>query len=155
MIREAKKTDLNDISKILKEVHNLHKNNRPEIFKELKEPINMDYYGGLLKSDNCKIFINIDNDTINGYMTLIIQDINNHPVYHDKKILKMEDLAVLTEYKNKGIGSKLFNYAMNYAKEIEADKMELQVWNFNDNAKEFYTKQSMKVRSLNLELNIG
>lgn len=114
----------------------------------------MDYYGGLLKSDSCKIFINIENDIITGYMTLMIQDIKNHPVYHDNKILKMEDLTVLEKYKNKGIGSKLFNYAINYAKEIKANKMELQVWEFNENAKKFYIRKSMRVKSLNLELNL-
>lgn len=151
MVRIAEENDLVQISKILKEVHTLHQNNRKDIFKDFKEPINMDYYKSLIKDNTSEVFVYEIDNLIIGYMTLKLIEVKNHPVLLDRRILKMEDLAILNKFQNNGYGSKLFDKAIEYSKYINSDGLELQVWDFNEKALKFYQNNSMKCKYLTLE----
>jgi len=151
MIREAQINDLKQVSVILKEVHLLHQENRSDIFKELKEPIDMTYHQKLIEDEASKLYVQLDGDIVIGYMTLKLIEVKSHPVLKNKKIVKMEELALLKNYQGKGFGKSLFNKAIDYAKEIDAEKLDLQVWDFNIAAKEFYKKRGMKFKIHTLE----
>lgn len=60
----------------------------------------------------------------------------------------IEDFVVHDDYKNLGIGSHLLTYIKQKAKENNIQRLQLVCDNFNDNAKEFYTKKSFKKSNL-------
>jgi ribosomal protein S18 acetylase RimI-like enzyme len=57
----------------------------------------------------------------------------------------IEDLFVFPEYRNSGIGKKLFNYVKDYAQMQGAGKVEWYVNNANQGAIDFYKKIGAKV----------
>nr|WP_310545049.1 GNAT family N-acetyltransferase [Fusobacterium nucleatum] len=62
----------------------------------------------------------------------------------------IEGIYVRTEYRRKGIVQKLLNEAINKAKLLNAQSMELMIWNFNETSKKFF-ENYFKVRSLILK----
>ncbi|WP_336164607.1 GNAT family N-acetyltransferase [Fusobacterium polymorphum] len=62
----------------------------------------------------------------------------------------IEGIYVRTEYRRKGIAQKLLNEAINKAKLLNAQSMELIIWNFNETSKKFF-ENYFKVRSLILK----
>ncbi|WP_336018411.1 GNAT family N-acetyltransferase [Fusobacterium polymorphum] len=62
----------------------------------------------------------------------------------------MEGIYVRAKYGRKGIAQKLLNKAINKAKLLNAQSMELMIWNFNETSKKFF-ENYFKVRSLILK----
>jgi ribosomal protein S18 acetylase RimI-like enzyme len=51
-------------------------------------------------------------------------------------------------------GKKLFEEVKNYAKEINANFIELMVWDVNQDAKKFYENMGMKTRITRMEYKV-
>jgi ribosomal protein S18 acetylase RimI-like enzyme len=60
----------------------------------------------------------------------------------------IEDFVVSNDFQDLGIGTHLFEYLKQYAKEQQLDRMQLLCDNDNLNAKEFYTKKSFQKSNL-------
>ncbi|MBN2423022.1 GNAT family N-acetyltransferase [Candidatus Woesearchaeota archaeon] len=61
-----------------------------------------------------------------------------------KPTLFLEDLFVLEEYRNKGIGKKLFRFCVKKAKEKNCGRLDWTVLDWNSNAISFYKKHGAK-----------
>ena len=73
---------------------------------------------------------------------------------YEIKYLSIEDFGVDESHRNKGIGSKLFNYCKEYAKGKGLNDIKLNVWDFNKNAFKFYEKLGFKIERLYLDYAI-
>lgn len=151
MIRIATTDDLNSIFTILKEVHSFHYKYRPDIFKDLNEPAVLNRYRTLIESSDSEIYVYLLNNEIIGYMTLMPTNSPPHPILLDRKIVLMQELAILKDYQRKGYGKELYNKALKYVEAKQADKLELMVWSFNKGAIDFYLKLGMDSKLLILE----
>jgi GNAT superfamily N-acetyltransferase len=58
------------------------------------------------------------------------------------RCLYLEDFYVLSEYRKLGIGSKLFDFVVEVAKNRNVKRMEWQVLDWNENAINFYKKKN-------------
>lgn len=151
MIRVATAHDLSSIFVILKEVHAFHYKIRPDIFKELNEPVVLDRYRNLIGNSESEIYVYEVNSKVIGYMTLIPTNSPPHPILVDRKIVLMQELAILKDFQRKGYGKKLYNKALEYVEAKKADKLELMVWSFNKSAIDFYSRLGMDTKLLVLE----
>ena len=68
----------------------------------------------------------------------------NFSTFLGKKGLYLEDLFVLEEHRNKGIGEALFQQCLHIAKTEGCGRMEWSVLNWNEPSIEFYIKQGAK-----------
>ena len=64
-----------------------------------------------------------------------------------RKLAVIEEVVTLKEYRNKGIGSKLVTSAINKAKELGCDCVELTVRQDNKDVQRFYENLGFKDRS--------
>ena len=153
MIREACISDFNAISNLEKQVFHIHLNARPDMIKP-ELPFNKDYFESSLNAENAKIFVYEENGAILGYCITKKWGYNNHHLFYDMTILDINDMCVDEKARGKNIGRQLFNRAKDYAKEIGAAKIELSVWNFNKNARQFYEHLGMTERISRMEFII-
>ena len=58
--------------------------------------------------------------------------------------LYLEDLIISENYRRKGIGGKLFDFVINFAKEKKCTGLDLQVLDWNTIGINFYKKYNMK-----------
>ena len=66
---------------------------------------------------------------------------------YQRKQIWIEGIYVEQKYRRKGVAQKLVNEATNKAKFLNAQSMELMIWNFNEISKKFF-ENYFKVRSL-------
>ncbi|WP_232623178.1 GNAT family N-acetyltransferase [Fusobacterium canifelinum] len=66
---------------------------------------------------------------------------------YQRKQIWIEGIYVRTKYRRKGIAQKLVNEAINKAKFLNAQSVELMIWNFNETSKKFF-ENYFKIRAL-------
>ena len=146
LIREATEIDYPAINKMLLKLQNYHSENVPTIYKKLDTFFTFDEYLKILEDRNVYfILATLDNEVI-GLIWLSFNEKSNKYEYQRKQIW-VEGIYVKTKYRRKGIAQKLVNEAINKAKFLNAQSIELMIWNFNETSKKFF-ENFFKVRSL-------
>ncbi len=138
MIRPAQISDAPAIMLLLKQVGAIHHNMRPDLFGEQK--YTEDELSTLFGDENAPIFVYEEDGKVLGHLFLTINE------YSMIKSLYINDFCVDENARGKGIGTKLYEFAKDYAKEIGCYNLTLCVWEGNDNAKAFYDKMGLGVQ---------
>lgn len=156
-IREAISNDYNAICKLTIEVHNLHVINRPDVFADVNNPLLKEHFIGLINTKNTKVFVveNIDNRELVAYSIVRIMETQSIPILIQKRFAFLDEFCVKSNYKKNGIGRLLFQYIVDYAKAEGASSLQLGVWEFNEDAFDFYKKMGMSTRNRKMELSLN
>lgn len=147
MIKELNVNDFTVVESIIAKLHKLHVENRPDFYIENERPINKKEYKAMLNSkDKINIAYLVD-DKIAGICLATIKDKIEKSIYID-------DIFVLEEFRHQGIATRLYKQIESIAKEIEAKRVDLTVWQFNKNAMNFYKSLGMKTQRTVLETRL-
>lgn len=127
------------IMSIDKEGYNIiSKEYKEEFFK--KNMKNIKKYKG-------KIMLYVENGNAIG---LIVGSINNEETndydFKAPKRGRINELIVNKKYRGKGIGQKLFDAMQDYLKSIGCEKILIEVFAYNENARKFYEKNGYHLR---------
>ena len=151
MIIKPTLDDLKEINKIAKQAHDMHVAWRPDIYVTSETPIDIDYYRELLQND--RILVLKENDRTIGYIMYSFFERNN-AVMRYKKILHIEQIAVDEKNQNKGVGSQLMTYVIDYAISLGCTDMMLTVNEANIKARKFYEKLGMRIENVRLSMTL-
>ena len=89
-----------------------------------------------------------------GLCIISIRPISSNIALVPRKVAYMENLCVHQDYRKQSIGKRLFNEAKERALEFKLESLELMVWEFNENAIDFYENQGMNTRSRIMEMKL-
>ena len=145
MIRKANFNDIEGIVSLLFQVHALHANGRPDIFKTGGIKYTKEDVKEIIANENTPIFVflNDENDVL-GYTFCEIKETKEDTSLHSRKTLYIDDLCVDKNARGQHVGTKLYDYTVDFAKSIDCDSITLNVWEFNEGARKFYEKCGMK-----------
>ena len=149
-IRRATLTDIDGINKLLYEVHKVHSDQRPDLFKVGSKKYTNEELAKIIVDDNRPIFVYVDNDDILGYAFCVFIK-NNSNSLTDILTLYIDDLCVDENARHEGIGTALYEYVLEYAKSIGCHNVTLNVWEGNDSAIKFYENIGMKIQKVSME----
>ncbi len=150
MIREMKLEDYEEVKELFYEVHNLHLENRPDIYID-GNPLPLKYFEELLNDkENLNYAYILDNKVV-GILTADIKTTMDNYIIKARKICFIESLGVKENYQHQGIGRKLYEYLKNEVKSKNIDAIELNVWGFNENAIRFYESLGMNIKNIKYE----
>ena len=151
MIRFAKEKDIPKILDLLSQVCLVHHNGRPDIFK-VGTKYNEDELKMLLTDENRPILVAVDeNDSVLGYCFCIFQQHKDNNVLTDIKTLYIDDLCVDETLRGKHIGQKLYEAAVELAKENDCYNLTLNVWSCNPSAMRFYESRGLIPQKICME----
>ena len=153
MIREARISDFDAIYNLENQVFQIHLDARPDLIKP-KLPFNKGYYEKCLQDDMKKVYVFEENGEVLGYCITVKLEFKNHHIYHDMIVLEINDMCVDEKVRGKNIGRQLVDKSIKYAKDIGAARLELSVWGFNKNARQFYEHHGMTERTIRMEMTI-
>lgn len=155
-IREAKVENLEQIISIQDQISKLHYENRPDIFKE-KSNIEIKKVAIDTINDKDRKFFIATDDTSKIYGLLIckVKEVKEHINLKDTRILWIEDIGVDEKYRRKGIGKQLIKESEKLAKKLKCKRIELNCWNFNEEAINFYKFIGMNTQRKIMEKEIG
>ena len=150
-IRKANINEVEQIANIMKQIMDLHTKSRPDMFKiKTSKQIEGEVLEAL-KDDNRIVLVAIEENKIYGVLICKIKYVNSHINLKDSKSLWIDELGVDEKYKKRGIGKMLMQEAEKIAKENKCERLELNCWNFNEVALEFYKKQGIQDQRIIME----
>jgi ribosomal protein S18 acetylase RimI-like enzyme len=152
MIRRAQKKDLDAVDRLLSQVLEIHAKIRPDLFIPGTRKYTDDELLRIFEDDQTPVFVYEDEDgRVCGYCFCVIEEpkesVNMYPV----RSLYIDDLCVDADCRGAHVGSKLYHYVLEYAKELACHSVTLNVWEGNDEARAFYKRMGMGVRKTKME----
>lgn len=151
IIESPNLNDLNHINKLAKQVHDIHVNWRPDLFKKAEEVISKGQLEELIA--NKEIFVAKLQEEIVGYVTIKIVEKTN-PSMRYRVQISIEAICVDEKARGKGIGTKLLEYVREYGKQNGCTDMYLTVNEENENAINLYEKFGFRVKSIAYSMEI-
>ena len=151
-IRLAQPEDIPALLGLLEQILSVHHQARPDIFKGSGGKYSKEELKQLMAQDKTPIFVyeNADGQIL-GHLFVTIKEVSDNPVLHPIKSLFIEDLCVDQATRGQKIGDQLYQFAVNYAREIGCYNLTLNVWNDNEGALRFYQRQGMKPQETVME----
>ncbi|QSB08494.1 GNAT family N-acetyltransferase [Lysinibacillus fusiformis] len=150
----AKNEDYIAINDLVREGHEDHVMKEPTVFKNVESVMPNMYFKELLEDQNSEIFIAKHSDLIIGFAVVCIECA---PPFHsliERKYAYIHDFGVKKEIQKQGVGKRLFDRCKEWAIAKGAISIELNVWEFNTNAIEFYEHLGMESISRKMKMNI-
>lgn len=145
MIKDATRKDYKIVNELLTKLNNYHADNVPDFCERINKYFTKKRYKKLLDRGD-KWFLAVDGTNIVGIIGVKIWKL-------ERKQYTINELYVDEDYRHKGIGRKLLETAMIYAKRgIEENKnfskyISLGVYEFNKDAKSLYEKMGFVPQS--------
>ena len=144
-IRRADERDVAGINKLLYQVHRIHAEGRPDIFRLGNKKYNDEELCAILACDTTPIFVAVDDaEKVLGYAFCIYEETKNNPSLMDRKTVYIDDLCVDATERGQHIGTALYDYVKEEAKREGCSAVTLNVWCLNEGAMRFYEKCGMK-----------
>ena len=152
MIRAAINNDIPEIIALLKQVHKIHSDGRPDYFKAGGIKYTEDELSDLFRDKDRPVFVyEGDSKKILGYIFCIVNTTEDSSSLNARRSLYIDDLCVDSDARHIGIGTQLYKYATEYAKKNGFNSITLRVWAFNKDAISFYEGLGMKAMHTTME----
>jgi ribosomal protein S18 acetylase RimI-like enzyme len=144
-IRRAEERDIAGINALLYQVHRIHAEGRPDIFRLGNKKYNDDELRAILADEDPPIFVAVnEEEKVLGYAFCIYQETKGNPSLCDRKTVYIDDLCVDATERGQHIGTALYDYVKEQAKSEGCVAVTLNVWCLNEGAMRFYEKCGMK-----------
>lgn len=156
MMALFRKADLEDFDAILplkNEVHQKHAQAEPDFYRNLQNAITKEEYAQELQMH--EVYVLEDNNKIIGYSFCYVMEIKDHPLILNQKIFFIDDYCVARREKRKGYGRAMFEELEKLAKAQGCTSIELNVWDFNEEAKTFYKSMQMRRTRIRMQKALG
>ena len=150
-IRRAKQGDIPEIDKLLYQVHKVHSDARPDLFRPGTKKYTDGELTEILTDDQTPVFVAEKNGNNLGYAFCIHQQFANDLNRTDIKTLYIDDLCVDEHARGAHIGKTLYEFVLDYAKTCGCYNVTLNVWASNPNAVKFYEKIGMQIQKIGME----
>ena len=150
-IRRALIEDIPVINKLLYQVHKIHSDARPDLFKAGSKKYDDHELAQIISDDKTPVFVAEQEGDILGYAFCIHKQFINDNNMTDIKTLYIDDLCVEENSRGMHIGSALYEFVLDYAKKCGCYNVTLNVWAENMSAMEFYKKIGMKIQKIGME----
>lgn len=153
IIRRAESKDLNGINNLLNQVLEVHHNGRPDLFKGNCKKYTDEQLLDIIADDTKPIFVSVDeSNNVLGYaFCVFVQHIGDN-ILTDIKTLYIDDLCVDKNIRGQKIGSKLYDFVVQFAKQSGCYNLTLNVWSLNSSAMKFYEKCGLKPQKVGMEM---
>lgn len=153
-VRYAKKSELDRVNEIRYQVNRVHSNGRPDIFRDdfCDEMKNIVYK--VFDGENSDVIVAVNGDTICGFATVEYIVKEKSPYGLQREFYQICEFGVDENFRRMGVATKLINFCKQEAKNRGFDRLELDVWKFNEGAMKFYDSVGFKTYREYKEMNI-
>lgn len=151
-VRRAEDRDAEKVMKLLGEVLELHAKLRPDIFIPGSTKYTREELHGIFRNEDTPVFVAADDSgEVAGYAFCVMKQPPFSTNMKPMKTLYIDDLCVDEGCRGQHVGTILFDYVKQFAREQGCYDITLNVWEGN-NAREFYDKMGMFVKETQMEI---
>ncbi len=138
MVRVAAIEDLDRVNELRKQVNTLHVNGRPDHFKGGWNEELQHHAMEFLEAEDKDILVAERNGTICGFACVDYIDRPETPYRFALHFYHVGEFGVDKAFQRQGVATELVEFMKQHAKEKGFSRIELDVWEFNTEAREFY-----------------
>lgn len=150
-IRPGEEKDIPDISRLLYQVHKVHSDVRPDLFKKGAKKYTDEELVKIVSNKETPVFVaDVKGKTV-GYAFCMHKQYINDNNMTDIRTLYIDDLCVDENIRGCHIGTELYEYVIDYAKREGFYNVTLNVWADNKEAVGFYEKIGLKIQKIGME----
>ena len=154
-IRELTIEDFDAVNDIFMQMQDLHVENRPDLYRKMDKPATTkawDYEASL--GDENMIMLGAEEEgKIVGFCIAEIRKAESKALVPCISV-HIKNIAVNENYRRRGIGRTLYQEAVIRGKARGADRVDLKVFSFNDDAIGLYKSLGMTVQSYTMEQTV-
>ncbi len=154
MIRDMRPEDYETFDRFLGQLHKLHQEARPDIFRPAEHPLSRGFFEERLVSPETHLLLAEADGVPAGMCLFEMENAPRDPLMLPQKRAYINDIFVAEEFRRLGIAHALYRETERRAKELGAESLCLTVWEFNESAQRFYRKMGMAVRTLSMEAKL-
>ena len=116
-IRRGTDQDMEGINELLCQVLTVHHKGRPDLFKANAKKYTDEELLAILHDDSKPVFVALDDSgNVQGYAFCVLKQLMNDNILTDIKTLYIDDLCVDEASRGEHIGSRLYEYVLEYAR---------------------------------------
>ncbi|WNR42289.1 GNAT family N-acetyltransferase [Paenibacillus roseipurpureus] len=143
-LRSAVAGDYDAVNAIIREGQDEHAEALPDRFARLDQVVAMGWYRSFSKQPNKEIIVAECGDKLVGVAMLEMKQSPSFEALVPRTYAYLNELAVASTHQRQGIGKKLYTASLAWARERGASSLELNVWEFNERAQQFYASVGMR-----------
>ena len=151
IIGSAKKEQAEQIARLLGYICDYHADGRPDIFIKGGSKYDAESVARLIDDPDVTVLTAAEGDNVLGYLIAKVTFTGTDPHIKRMKTFYVDDLCVSPEHARTGVGTALFDEARRRAKELGCERIDLNVWAFNEDAIRFYEKMGLSVYRMHME----
>lgn len=137
-IRFATETDLPRVNELRRQVSELHAEGLPDIFRPGFAPELADFINVFFQEEDRHILVAERDGRVVGFACLTEVDIPASKYKMARHYLEVDEFGVDANEHRQGIGRKLFEGIRELARSRGFQRIELNMWEFNESALKFY-----------------
>ncbi|OCT14230.1 hypothetical protein A8709_25710 [Paenibacillus pectinilyticus] len=153
-LRSATWEDYDAVNRIIREGQEEHADALPDRFARLDHVVAMGWYRSFSDQPHKEIIVAEVAGELVGVAMLEMKKSPTYEALVPRSYAYLNELAVSSSYQRQGIGRKLYEASVLWAKEREAVSLELNVWEFNEKALRFYASVGMSTLNRTLTVNL-
>lgn len=150
IIRPAESRDMEAVNTLLGQVLAVHHAGRPDLFRPVGKKYTDEELLAIFANPDTPVFVYDKDGAVLGYAFCILKQQGSGSLM-PLKTLYVDDLCVLEGTRGMHIGTTLFEYVKEFAKEKGCHNITLHVWECNPGAKAFYEKLGLMPQYTSME----
>lgn len=137
-VRFAADQELSSVNELRKQVNDLHVAGKPSVFKGGFPPELQDYIFAIQKDPDKEIVVAECDGVICGFAVLHRVCRPETPYMSERVYLDIDEFGVDESYRRQGVATGMITFIKEYAKKQGFHRIELNMWEFNQDALAFY-----------------
>jgi diamine N-acetyltransferase len=145
MITLIETKDCKLIAPLNKVVQNLHATLHPELFKPLNEKEIETALKDFFKDPSCKCIVALKENESVGYILFFMKETKESAFQYATRTLYIDQLSVLTEHQNSGVGKLLLDEVEKIARQNAITRIVLDHWSSNTKAAKYFRRKGFNL----------
>ena len=137
-IRFAEENELNRINELRKQVNDVHVAGKPEVFKPGFSQELQDYIRVIWDDPDKEIVVAEIDGVVCGFAVMHHIKKPENPFMFERDYLDVDEFGVDEAYRRQGVATAMIDFIRNYAVKNGFHRIELNMWEFNEDALAFY-----------------
>lgn len=155
-IRYLEDSDKSAICMLARQINGDHHQNEPDIFcKPVADSEDWSFWKESHEKDGGFVLVALKNFKVVGFVAAEVSEVPNLPFLNSLKRCRIATIVVSNEHQKSGVGSALFERVCKIAKEQGAERLTLEVFEFNSAAIKFYEKHGFKNSAIHMSKSLG
>lgn len=153
-IRFAREDELERVNELRKEVNDLHVEGKPDVFKAGFNDELRDHIYDIWNDPEQEIIVADADGIICGFAVVHHIYKAENPFMYERDFIDVDEFGVDERFRRQGVATEIITFIKDYTREKGFKRLELNMWEFNQGALEFYEAVGLKTYRRYMEVYV-